>query len=279
MIDALGHYKILSQLGTGGMGDVFRARDTILGRTVIIKVIPRTITADPERRAQFLQDARAAATLSHPNIATLFEIREEDSHLFLVFEYVPGQPLRKVISGRPLNIRSALDIAIQLVDALAEAHARGVAHRAIKPANIVMTPKGSAKFLDFGLVAWTEEGRTVTPLQDASAIAFGTVAYLSPEQAVGEPVDHRADLFSLAVILFEMLTGRAPFAERAASATVVRIAPEAPTAPGSLNPDVPPELDAILLRALANRLDDRYQSAASFAAERRSHSRHTNGRP
>ena len=274
MIDALGHYKILSQLGTGGMGDVFRARDTILGRTVIIKVIPRTITADPERRARFLQDARAAATLSHPNIATLFEIREEGSHLFLVFEYVPGQPLRKVISGRPLNIRSALDIAIQLVDALAEAHARGVAHRDIKPANIVVNPKGPAKFLDFGLVAWTEEGassRAVpTQLQNASAIALGTVAYLSPEQAVGEPVDHRADLFSLAVILFEMLTGRAPFAERAASATVVRIAPEAPAAPSGLNPDVPPELDAILLRALANRLDDRYQSAASFAAELRS---------
>ena len=274
MIDALGHYKILSQLGTGGMGDVFRARDTILGRTVIIKVIPRTITADPERRARFLQDARAAATLSHPNIATLFEIGEEGSHLFLVFEYVPGQALSKVISGRPLNIRSALDIAIQLVDALAEAHARGVAHRDIKPANIVVNPKGPAKFLDFGLVAWTEEGATSravpTQLQDASAIAFGTVAYLSPEQAVGEPVDHRADLFSLAVILFEMLTGRAAFAERAASATVVRIAPEAPAAPSSLNPDVPPELDAILLRALANRLDDRYQSAASFAAELRS---------
>ena len=274
MIDALGHYKILGQLGTGGMGDVFRARDTILGRTVIIKVIPRTITADPERRARFLQDARAAATLSHPNIATLFEIGEEGSHLFLVFEYVPGQPLSKVISGRPLNIRSALDIAIQLVDALAEAHARGVAHRDIKPANIVVNPKGPAKFLDFGLVAWTEEGATSravpTQLQDASAIAFGTVAYLSPEQAVGEPVDHRADLFSLAVILFEMLTGRAPFAERAASATVVRIAAKAPAAPSSLNPDVPPELDAILLRALASRLDDRYQSAASFAAELRS---------
>ena len=202
MIDALGHYKILSQLGTGGMGDVFRARDTILGRTVIIKVIPRTITADPERRARFLQDARAAATLSHQNIATLFEIGEEGSHLFLVSEYVPGQPLSKVIGGRPLNIRRALDIAIQLVDALAEAHAQGVVHRDIKPANIGVTPKGSAKFLDFGLVAWTEERRTVqTPLQDASAIAFGTVAYLSPEQAVGEPVDHRADLFSLAVIL------------------------------------------------------------------------------
>ena len=205
MIDALGHYKILSQLGTGGMGDVFRARDTTAGRTVVIKVIPRTITADPQRRAGFLQEARAAATLSHPNIATLFEIGEEGSHLFLVFEYVPGQPQSKVIGGRPLNIRRALDIAIQLVDALAEAHAQGVVHHDIKSANIVVTPKGSAKFLDFGLVAWTEGGatsRTVpTPLEDASAIAFGTVAYLSPEQAVGEPVDHRADLFSLAVIL------------------------------------------------------------------------------
>ena len=221
MIDALGHYKILNQLGTGGMGDVFRARDTVLGRTVVIKVLPRTITADPERRERFLREARAASALSHPNIATLFEIGEEAPHLYVVFEYVPGQQLTRVIGGRPLNIRSVLDIAVQLADALAEAHAQGIVHGDVKPDNVMVTPKRHAKFLDFGLVAWTEGGairETLTSeAQAAPAIVLGTVAYVSPEQAIGEPVDHRTDLFSLGVILFEMLTGRPPFAERAAA--------------------------------------------------------------
>ena len=274
MIDALGHYKILSQLGAGGMGDVFRARDTALGRTVVIKVLPLNISADPERRERFLREARAASTLSHPNIATMFEIGEEAPHLYVVFEYVPGQLLTRVIGGRPLNIRSALDVAVQLADALAEAHPQGVVHGDIKPDNIMVTPKRHAKFLDFGLVAWTESGaireRLTLEPQATPAIVLRTVAYVSPEQAIGEPVDHRTDLFSLGVILFEMLTGRPPFAERAASATVVRITQGAPPAPSSINRDVPPELDAIVLRALAKQLNDRYQGAAALAVGLRS---------
>ena len=179
-----------------------------------------------------------------------------------------------MIGGRPLNIRSALDVAVQLADALAEAHAQGVVHGDIKPDNIVVTPKRHAKFLDFGLVTWTEGGairkRLTREPQAAPAIVLRTVAYVSPEQAIGELVDHRTDLFSLGVILFEMLTGRPPFAERTASATVVRIAQGTPPAPSSINRDVPLELDAIVLRALAKQLNDRYQGAAALATELRS---------
>ena len=268
MIDALGHYKILSQLGTGGMGDVFRARDTVLGRTVVLKLLPGNVAADPECRERFLQEARIASALSHPNIATLFEIGEGGPHLYLVFEYVPGQPLTRLISGRPVNFRSALHVAVQLADALAEAHAKDIVHRRISPDNIMVTPKGQAKFLDFGLVEWTQGGAGTTHADQA--IPLGIVAYLSPEQAIGEPVDHRTDLFSLGVILFEMLTGRLPFEDRATGATVARMAQEAPPAPSSINRDVPRELDAIVRRALARKPDDRYQSAAALAAELRS---------
>ena len=223
--------------------------------------------------------------LSHPNIATLFEIGEEAPHLYVVFEYVPGQLLTRIIGGRPLNMRSALDVAVQLADALAEAHAQGIVHGDIKPNNIMVTPKRHAKFLDFGLVAWTEGGairETLTPeAQAAPAIVLGTVAYVSPEQAIGVPVDHRTDLFALGVVLFEMLTGRPPLAERAASATVVRIAHGAPPAQSNINRDVQPELDAIVLRGTgeaAQRSASERRSARGRAAECRGHSRHTSRR-
>ena len=276
MIDALGHYKILSQLGTGGMGDVFRARDTVLGRTVVVKLLSGNVAADPEYRERFLQEARVASALSHPSIATLFEIGEGGPHLYVVFEYVPGQPLTRLISGRPVNVRSALHVAVQLADALAEAHTKDIVHRRISPDNIMVTPKGQAKFLDFGLVEWTQGGAGTT--QADQAIPLGIVAYLSPEQTIEEPVDHRTDLFSLGVILFEMLTGRLPFADRATGATVARMAQEVPPAPSSVNRDVPRELDAVVRRALAGKPDDRYQSAAALAAECRSHCRHTGRR-
>ena len=158
MFESLGHYKILDRIGAGGMGEVYRARDTRLGRTVALKVLDPHVAGDPERRARFLQDARAAAALSHPNIAALYEIGEDQGQLFLVFEFVPGETLKTVIGGRPLNPRRAIDLAVQIADALADAHAEGIVHRDIKPDNIIVTPKGNAKILDFGLAAWTTGG-------------------------------------------------------------------------------------------------------------------------
>src|SRR4051794_25663363 len=195
MFETLGHYKILERLGAGGMGEVYRARDTRLGRTVAIKVLVESVAGDPDRRARFLEDARAAAALSHPNIAALYEIGEDQNQLFLVFEFAPGETLTTVIGGRPINPRRAVDLAVQIADALAEAHAAGIVHRDIKPANIIVTPKGNAKVLEFGLVAWTaggaERAHAVAATTDAGEPATpGTVPYMSPEQALDERVDY-----------------------------------------------------------------------------------------
>ena len=204
MLETLGQYKILDRLGAGGMGEVYRARDMRLGRTVAIKVLPTDVAGDPDRRERFMREARATAALSHPNIAALYEIGEDQGHIFLVFEFVPGDTLKTVIGGRPLNPRRAIDLAVQIADALADAHAEGIVHRDIKPANIIVTPKGAAKILDFGLATWTAGGAeretAATMLATSAGTTLGTVAYMSPEQAIGEPVDHRTDIFSLGAI-------------------------------------------------------------------------------
>jgi len=227
MFETLGHYKILERIGAGGMGEVFRARDTRLGRTVAIKVLTPAVAADPDRRARFLQEARATASLSHPNIATLYEIGEDQGQMFLVFEYVPGDTLKKLIAGRAMNPRRVIDLAVQIADALAEAHAEGIIHRDIKPDNIIVTPKGNAKILDFGLATWTAGGaereHAATMLETAPGATIGTVAYMSPEQALGERVDQRTDIFSFGAVLFEMLTGKLPFNAGSSTALALQI--------------------------------------------------------
>ena len=243
MIESLGVYKILDRLGSGGMGDVYRARDTRHGRTVAIKLLPPSIADDPDRRESFLRDAHAAAVLSHPNIVTLYEVGEDaevgedGEHLFLVFDFVPGETLKTTIAGRPLNLRRALDLAAQIADGLAEAHAAGVAHRDLRPENIIVTPKGAAKILDIGLSAWTNGG---TAAQGGPCRA--------PEHG-REDADERADVFSLGVVLYEMLTGAPP--------------------PGPIAEPWPPELDAIVLKALARSVERRYEMAVSMAADLR----------
>src|SRR5262245_29060203 len=191
MLETLGQYRVLDRIGAGGMGEVYRARDTRLGRTVAIKVLPEAVADDSDRRARFVREAQAAAALSHPNIAALYEIGEDRGRLFLVFEFVPGEPLRTVIGGRPLNPRRAVQFAMQIADALADAHSAGIVHRDIKPDNIIVTPKGNAKILDFGLATWTAGGAAremaVTTVE-TGGVALGTVAYMSPEQARGEPL-------------------------------------------------------------------------------------------
>ena len=215
MFETLGQYKILDRIGAGGMGEVYRARDTRLGRTVAIKVLPADVAAIRNGATGSCMEARATAALSHPNISALYEIGEDQGQLFLVFEYVPGETLKTAIAGRPLNPRRALDLAVQIADALAEAHGAGIVHRDIKPDNIIVTPKGHAKILDFGLATWTSGGaereHAPTKMATAGGTMLGTVAYMSPEQALGQDVDQRTDIFSLGIVMFEMLTGKLPF--------------------------------------------------------------------
>jgi TolB-like protein/predicted Ser/Thr protein kinase len=277
MFETLGQYKILDRIGAGGMGEVYRARDTRLGRTVAIKVLVAGVAGDPARRERFLREARATAALSHPNIAALYEIGEDQGQLFLVFEFVPGETLKTVIAGRPLNPRRAIDLAVQIADALAEAHVVGIVHRDIKPANIIVTPKGNAKILDFGLAAWTAGGsereqavQAATVMVTAAGTTLGTVAYMSPEQALGEKVDQQTDLFSLGIVLFEMLTGTLPFTGSTSTALALQIVQAQAPVPSAVNKSLPRELDSIVNTALAKSLDQRYESAATLAAELRS---------
>jgi len=274
MLEQVAHYNLLELVGTGGMGEVYRARDTRLGRTVAVKVPPDTIVRDARRRGRFLRDARAATAISHPSIATLFDVLKDGEDVFLVFEYVPGRSLAAEIGGRPLGTRTALDLAVQLAEAVAAAHGVGVIHRDLKPDNILITSKGRAKILDFGLATWTRGGAArdtaVTQLQAGTDVVTGTLAYMSPEQAAGSAVDERTDIFSLGIVIFEMLTGRNPFARPGAgllAATAIVRDPAPP--PSRVNPNLPKELDQILGRALAKEPGDRYQTAATMAAELR----------
>jgi serine/threonine-protein kinase len=272
MLEALGQYKLLGPIGMGRMGELYRARDTRAGRTVAIRVVAEDIDRDPVRRGRFLKDVRAAMTLSHPNIAVVYEFGSDQGHVFVVSEYVPGDTLKTVIAGRALNPRHALDHGIQLADALAEAHAADIVHGDIRPDNIVITPKGNAKFVDFGLRAWTGSGtaRGAAALGAATDSAPDVVAYMSPEQVLGQPVDHRTDIFSLGIVVFEMLVGRPPVAAASAGPAAVPGIQARPRAPSEANPALPPELDAIVLRMLARSLDQRCDSSAAVAAELRS---------
>ena len=272
--ETIAHYNLLDRLGEGGLGQVFRARDTKVGRTVALKLVPSGLATDANAWAAFGDAARTAATLSHPNIATLFDFGEHEGRHYLAYEFVSGPTLRQEMGGRPVNARRALEIAIQLADALADAHARGIVHGDLRPDNILVTGKGSAKLLEFGMSSWTGGGRARAAAA-SSPDSLGddphrVAAYLSPEQVLGGAIDARGDLFSLGTIVYEMLTGRTPFSAGTPAATVMNVIRITPPRPSAVNPALPPELDAILGRALAKDLDARYQSAAAFAAELRS---------
>src|SRR5438309_2590166 len=216
----LGRYEIRSKIGAGGMGEVYLARDTQLDRLVAVKILPAQIARDQQRLHRFLQEARAAAALSHPNIAHIYEIGEADGGYFIAMEYVEGVPLEQKIGGRPLAIGESLDIAMQIADALDEAHGKGITHRDIKSSNIMITPRGRVKVLDFGLAKVVPAAATPEQISDSEVatrvktspgVVMGTVNYMSPEQASGKEVDTRTDIWSLGVVLYEMVTGRLPF--------------------------------------------------------------------
>jgi serine/threonine protein kinase len=274
MMTPIAHYNVLERIGEGGIGEVFRARDTKVGRTVALKIVAPAIAGDPERLARLLEDARAAARLSHPNIATLWDIGEADGHTYLAYEFAAGRSLREEAGGAAMNPRRALDLAVQIADGVADAHSHDILHGDLRPDTIIVTAKGSAKILDFGLAPWTEGGRlraaAATNPDAVSAESAGVLGYLSPEQAIGSAVDPRTDVFSIATLTYEMVTGSNPFSAPTASRTVMNVIQGKFTPASAMNPAVPPELDAILAHALTPDLAQRQQSAAALAAELRS---------
>jgi serine/threonine protein kinase/Tol biopolymer transport system component len=268
----LGSYEIESLLGAGGMGEVYRARDTRLNRTVAIKVLPHDQVADPERERRFLQEARAASALNHPHIVTLHDIAHEAGIDFLVMEYVAGTSLEQLIAARRVTLVEALEYGQQMASALAAAHAAGIIHRDIKPANVIVTPEGQLKVLDFGLAKLVERDRdepeagtrTLAALRTEPGQVMGTAAYMSPEQASGRALDHRTDIFSLGVVVYEMIAGERPFR---GPSQVEALHAIIHTPPPPLSQ--PPELQDILEKALAKDPKERYQHAGDFALDLR----------
>jgi len=261
--NTLSHYKILEKLGEGGMGVVYKAEDTTLKRTVALKFLPPTLTLDPEAQERFIHEARAASALDHPNICTIHEIGyTDDSQMFIVMACYEGQTLKKTIEQGPLDIDLALDIAIQIAEGLARAHEAGIVHRDIKPANIFITNHSEVKILDFGLAKLSGQS-----MLTKTGSTMGTAAYMSPEQARGEPVDHRTDIWSLGVVLYEMLTGQLPFKSDYEQALVYSILNEELKPARSLRSEIPEVVDQIVTKALARNPEERYQKVNELLSD------------
>ena len=274
MIDkAIGHYRVLEKVGAGGMGEVYLAEDVRLGRPVALKFLPPALKADPDSRARLLNEARAASLLRSPNIAVTYDIGEYAGSDFIVMEYVEGELLSKRVAGGPLPIREVVEVGVQVSDALDEAHSRGIIHRDIKSANLIRTDRGLVKVLDFGLAKFVtsnpQDGFVTQPQVTIAGMVVGTISYMAPEQALGRAVDNRADLFSLGVVLYELATGRTPFAGTVATEIVDRILHETPAVPSTLNATVPKAFDGIVMRALEKSPTFRYQSARDMRQDLR----------
>src|SRR5664279_3212651 len=267
----ISHYRIVGKLGGGGMGVVYEAEDTRLGRHVALKFIPDNLLSDRKALDRFIWEARAASQLNHPGICTIHDIGEMDAHPFMVMEKLEGVSLKDRMLGKPMEVDEILDICIQVADALAACHAQGIIHRDIKPANIFITQSGQVKILDFGVAKLAPGLRAGAAALDTElSVAgdiFGTALYMSPEQARGEELDPRTDLFSLGVVIYQMATGKKPFGGNNAVTTLEAVLNRKPIPPLKLNPNLPPDLEGIIGRAMEKDRGNRYPNALALKAD------------